>query len=43
MKVVRQAGDPLVCFGMKPDKGFVLKISTWPEVRRERQPESWKK
>ena len=40
MWVVRQADDPFVCFGAKPDKGFGLEISTWPEVGRERQSES---
>ena len=38
--MVRQADDPFVCFGAKPDKGFGLEISTWPEVGRERQSES---
>ena len=37
MYVVRQADDPLVCFGAKPDKGFGLEISTRQEVGRERQ------
>ena len=27
MLVVRQADDPFVCFGAKPDKGFWLEIS----------------
>ena len=37
MEVVRQADDPFVCFGAKPDKGFGLEISTRPEVGRERE------
>ena len=41
--MVRQADDPFVCFGVKPDKGFGLEISTWPEVGRECQSESWTK
>ena len=32
-----------LCFGAKPDKGFGLEISTWPEVERECQSESWTK
>ena len=39
MLVVRQANDPVVCFGAKPDKGFGLEISTRPEVGTERQSE----
>ena len=35
MKRVRQADDPFVCFGVKPDKGFGLEISTRPEVGKE--------
>ena len=31
---------PSSCFGTKPDKGFGLKISMWPEVGKERQSES---
>ena len=41
--MVRQADDPFVCFGAKPDKEFGLEISTRPEVGRERQSETWKK
>ena len=41
--MVRQADDPFVCFGAKPDKGFGLEISTRPEVGREHQSESWTK
>ena len=37
MYVVNQADDSFVCFGAKPDKGFGLKISTWPELGRERE------
>ena len=33
--MVRQADDPFVCFGAKPDKGFGLEISTQPEVGKE--------
>ena len=43
MQVVRQADDPFVCFGSKPDKRFGLEISTRPEVGIERPSESWKK
>ena len=43
MLVVRQADDPFVCFGAKPDKGSELEISTQPEVGRERQSGSWKR
>ena len=32
MKGVRQADNPFVCFGAKPDKVFWLEISTRPEV-----------
>ena len=32
MKGVRQAKDPLVYFGAKPEKGFGLEISKRPEV-----------
>ena len=37
MLVVRQADDPFVFFGAKPDKGSGHEISTRPEVGRERQ------
>ena len=33
MYVVRQADDPFVCFGAKPDKGFGLEISTGTPVK----------
>ena len=35
--MVRQADDPFVCLGAKPDKGFGPEISTWPEVGTESQ------
>ena len=38
--MVRQADDPFVYFGAKPDKGFGLEILTWPEVGRERESQS---
>ena len=40
MWVVRQADDPFVSFGAKPDKVFGLEISKWPVVGRERELES---
>ena len=41
--MVRQADDPFVCFGAKPDKGFWTRDLGWPEVGRERRAESWTK
>ena len=38
--MVRQADDPFVCIGAKPDKGSGLEILTWPKIGRERQSES---
>ena len=38
--MVRQADDPFVCFGAKPDKGFWTRDLGWPEVGRERRSES---
>ena len=43
MKGVRQANDPFVCFGAKPDKGFGLEISTRPEVGKRTPVRSWTK
>ena len=40
MKGVRQADDPFVCFGAKPDKGFGLKISDATGSRRGNARES---
>ena len=37
MKWVRQADDPFVCFGAKPDKGFGLEISTRSKVDKGTQ------
>ena len=43
MLVVRQADDPFVCFGAKPDKGFGLEISTRPEVGKGTRVRIWTK
>ncbi len=43
MSVVRQADDPFVCFGAKPDKGFGLEISTRLEVGKGTRVTIWTK